>query len=529
MLSQIKAVKMTGLGEFFRNRLIELRASELALSVKFRWVLIKIEAIANTAQNVTPVVVILCAIFWTKSDSGLSVSEAFTSLSIIAIASTPIINILISFMQIFGVVGCFTRLQTFLNQPVQFDPREQLASPRDEKDITRGSISNISQDSNIELQTLPSADLQQQMVRFEDATFGVDATDILNHISLDIARGSFTMIVGRVGCGKSSLLKAMIGELELKSGSVQTAVKEAAYCDQTPWIINLSIRDNIVGQSELDEEWLRTVVHACALDEDVARLRAGVDTVVGTGGISLSGGQKQRLVSLSGIAMKQPTNEGQALARAVYSRKRFVVLDDIFSGLDNKTAHKVFQRVFTQEGLLRRDGQTIVLATNHVNFLPAADFITMLDQGSVSRNQVPYDAFDASEWGISDDDKSQSDFDGGEEPREDFSQLEKSKTEEVTKEIEAEISRQAGDTECYIIFFRAMGWKIAMLLIAFCVVGVVLEKFPQVFLRLWTQVGTREAGFGYMGGYIATALASALFITIGITYVHTTCLMIVHF
>lgn len=298
MLSQIKAVKMTGLGEFFRNRLIELRATELKLSVKFRWLLIQIEGIAMTAQNLTPVIVILCAIFWTKSDSGLSVSEAFTSLSIITIASTPIINVLISLMQIFGVVGCFTRLQTFLNQPVQLDPREQLPTATDEKGILCGSLSNMSQDSNIELEALPSADLQH-MVRFEDATFGVaDATDILHHIDLKIARGSFTMVVGRVGCGKSSLLKAMIGELALKSGSIQSAVQEAAYCDQTPWIVNLSIRDNIVGQSELDNDWLRTVVQACALDEDVARLRAGVDTVVGTGGISLSGGQKQRLVRI---------------------------------------------------------------------------------------------------------------------------------------------------------------------------------------------------------------------------------------
>jgi len=70
-----------------------------------------------------------------------------------------------------------------------------------------------------------------------------------------------------------------------------------AYCDQTPWLENRSIRDNILGQSPLDEKWLATVLEACALDEDVRMFPLGDLTLVGSGGVSLSGGQKQRVVS----------------------------------------------------------------------------------------------------------------------------------------------------------------------------------------------------------------------------------------
>jgi ABC-type multidrug transport system fused ATPase/permease subunit len=310
MLSQIKGVKMMGLTEFFNNRLLGLRSTELKLSTKFRWLLVQINGFATASQAITPVVVIVAAIFWTKADEGLSVASAFTSLSIITIASTPIMHILVSLMQLFGVLGCFSRLQSFLKSTPRSDPR-QSAVPR---------ISSSSHDSSAYLADHGAATGKQDdlpknrhelnimtnkfhladgtLLKLTDATFSVgEGKNILRDINMEIKSGTLSMVVGRVGCGKSSLLRAMIGELPMKSGSIQTTMRNVAYCDQTPWVINVSIQDNIVGQSEYDKEWLETVISACQLEEDVGAFPMGALTIVGSGGVALSGGQKQRVVS----------------------------------------------------------------------------------------------------------------------------------------------------------------------------------------------------------------------------------------
>lgn len=237
---------------------------------------------------VTPVIVILAAIFWSKADEGLSVSEAFTSLSIVTIAATPINNILVSMLQLFGVVGCFSRLQEFLKQPDRTDPRQSvIGSQMYDKSIATSEGTTKNDASAIEMSSLSDlrSDQEDIAIRLSGATFAVPkAGDVLHDISMEVKRATLSMIVGRVGCGKSSLLKAMAGELDLKSGTVETSSTEVAYCDQTPWIPNISIRDNVVGQSIFDELWFESVVSACGLDEDIKRFRNGTSTIVGSGG-----------------------------------------------------------------------------------------------------------------------------------------------------------------------------------------------------------------------------------------------------
>lgn len=136
------------------------------------------------------------------------------------------------------------------------------------------------------------------VITIENATFSSgDDVEVLHDISMTVNQGSLCMVVGRVGCGKSSLLKAILGELTMNKGRVVANTTYAAYCDQIPWLQNTTIRDNIVGQSSLDEKWLSTVIRACALDQDVSVFPLGDMTIAGTGGVALSGGQKQRVVS----------------------------------------------------------------------------------------------------------------------------------------------------------------------------------------------------------------------------------------
>jgi ABC-type multidrug transport system fused ATPase/permease subunit len=119
---------------------------------------------------------------------------------------------------------------------------------------------------------------------------------IVRNISFEIPFGSLAMLVGPVGCGKSTLLKAILGETLYNVGDVHIHSPNIAYCSQTPWLVNRSIRDNVVGASSYREDWYMMVIKACGLQTDIAGLIKGDDTMVGTKGVSLSGGQKQRLV-----------------------------------------------------------------------------------------------------------------------------------------------------------------------------------------------------------------------------------------
>lgn len=113
--------------------------------------------------------------------------------------------------------------------------------------------------------------------------------------------GSLTIIIGPIGSGKSSLLKAIVGETQCTGEMVSVSTSEVAFCDQTPWIMNGSIRANIIGESKgFDKAWPKTVVKACDLQIDLSALPKGDLTEVGDKGVRLSGGQKRRIVSCSG-------------------------------------------------------------------------------------------------------------------------------------------------------------------------------------------------------------------------------------
>lgn len=127
---------------------------------------------------------------------------------------------------------------------------------------------------------------------------------MLKDISINVPRSSITAITGPVGCGKSTLLKTLLGETLLLNGRIKVSSDEegVAYCDQNPWLVSGTIRDNIVGDSnnpELDAEWYETTLWACCLEHDLDNLTDGDDAQVGSNGNALSGGQRQRIVSFS--------------------------------------------------------------------------------------------------------------------------------------------------------------------------------------------------------------------------------------
>ncbi|RSL73721.1 hypothetical protein CEP54_000267 [Fusarium duplospermum] len=488
MLSQMKGVKMMGLSDFFHGLVQSLRVHELKVSARARWLLVHFVTLAAISAQITPIVVILSAIYWTKADEGLSVAEAFTSLSLISLVTQPLVAILVSLMQIAGVFGGCGRIQAFLLLEEQKDGRsklEHMPSVEEHHSVSEKDLESSPKDGS----SSGSAPPRPQAVFIQDATFQTDdEVVLLKDINLNIMQGTLSMIVGRVGCGKSSLLKAIVGELVSTSGSV-TAEDSVGYCDQIPWLRNTTIKNNIIGQSPFDKKWFDTVLRSCTLDEDMHQLPEGYDTIVGSGGVALSGGQKQRV----------------ALARAVYSKKRLIVLDDVFSSLDNSTSEKVFQRLLGPSGLLRRSKTTVILTTSKVHFLPAADYITTLEDGRITSNQEPYDKLESIAKGVLQD-------------------LEANETkphrpsDKPSAKKEIDLARQTGDTACYKIYLRSMGWKIIAVVFPLAVVTSVLEIMPQIWLRLWTERADGSKDARYAGGYVGFTMASMLLGTFNLGY-----------
>uniref|UniRef100_A0A8B9ZKB2 Canalicular multispecific organic anion transporter 1 n=1 Tax=Anas platyrhynchos TaxID=8839 RepID=A0A8B9ZKB2_ANAPL len=206
-------------------------------------------------------------------------------------------------------------------------------------------------------------------VRFSDATFSweQDGNAAIRDVTLDIKPGSLVAVVGAVGSGKSSLVSAMLGEMENIKGHINIQ-GSLAYVPQQAWIQNATLKDNILFGSELDEARYQQVIKACALLPDLELLPAGDQTEIGEKGINLSGGQKQRV----------------SLARAVYSNADIYVLDDPLSAVDAHVGKYLFENVLGPKGLLQK--KTRILVTHGISFLPQVDNIVVLVAGAVSEH-----------------------------------------------------------------------------------------------------------------------------------------------
>lgn len=204
----------------------------------------------------------------------------------------------------YAAFGCFKRIQEFLLLNERVDSREICAQPG----LSTKSEEAGSQRSSIELRTLDRDNEKGARVSIAGGDFAWKEKKVLSNISVSFSQaqsGSLTMIVGPIGSGKSSLLKAILGETSSTGGKVSLSTPSIAFCDQTPWVMNATIRDNIVAESgHFEDKWFDTVVEACDLTQDFSRLPEGIATVVGDKGVKLSGGQKQRLVSAFNLLIR---------------------------------------------------------------------------------------------------------------------------------------------------------------------------------------------------------------------------------
>ena len=185
---------------------------------------------------------------------------------------------------------------------------------------------------------------------------------MLENINIDLRSGSLLAIVGQVGCGKTTLLHAMMQETTLRHGTA-TVAGSVAYVEQEPFILSASVRQNIQFGLPLDQSRLDDAVKYAQLTSDLQLFANGIETVIGERGVNISGGQKARI----------------SLARAIYSNADIVLLDDPLSAVDPEVASRIFFDCI--RGFLKN--KLVVLVTHQLQFLESCGEILLLKEGQV--------------------------------------------------------------------------------------------------------------------------------------------------
>ncbi|EXF85940.1 5'-nucleotidase [Colletotrichum fioriniae PJ7] len=268
-----------------------------------------------------------------------------------------------------------------------------------------------------------------------------------------------------------------------------------AYCSQSPWLENGTLRQNILGVSILERKWYDSVISACGLEADLKVLESGDLTVIGSNGVNLSGGQKQRV----------------ALARAVYSRCKVVILDDVFSGMDAHTSRHVTNRLLGSNGLFRQHHITAVIATHNRNIMQFADNMIAIDSGRIreagSREILANQKGYVSELGLeytSAGAIEEPGADGNSKPLEEV-EVKASNTQAQASQEDTDVRRKNGERAVYLYYLRNAGRKAVVMYTVSVVAWIFFSEFATVWIKWWSDSNTAapntSVGY-YLGIYV---------------------------
>ncbi|KAK2768155.1 hypothetical protein FQN54_000007 [Arachnomyces sp. PD_36] len=340
ILNNMKSIKLYAWNTAFMNKLNHVR-NDLELNT-----LRKIgatQSVANFTWSSTPFLVSCStfAVFVLTNDRPLTTEIVFPALTLFNLLTFPL-----SILPM--VITSIIESSVAVNRLTSYFTADEL-----QKDavLYQDAVSHTGDES----------------VRIRDATFTWNRQEdrnVLENINFSARKGELSCIVGRVGSGKSSLLQSLLGDLWKIHGEVVVKGR-IAYVAQQPWVMNASVRENIVFGHRWDPHFYNLTVEACALLDDFQTLPDGDQTEVGERGISLSGGQKARLT----------------LARAVYARADVYLLDDCLSAVDQHVGRHLIRRVLGSTGILA--SKTRILTTNAITVLKDADFVGLLRNGTI--------------------------------------------------------------------------------------------------------------------------------------------------
>ncbi|CAM4943622.1 unnamed protein product [Rotaria socialis] len=339
ILNGIRVLKLYAWEVAFIRSITRIRDEELGY-IRKKAIL---TAISNILWTFTPILVgiLTFATYVLSSDTNiLTADKAFVSLALFNLLRSPLVVFPNVMTNVVEARVSNKRIENFLNN----------------EEIDEDAVDKISMDSN------------KYAVKIENSSFRwsnlVDDPIILKNINMQIEQGSLIAFIGMVGSGKSSILAALLGEINKVHGHVSIS-GTIAYVPQTAWIMNTTLKENILFGRDFDRHLYNRVIEACALKQDLDMLPANDETEIGEKGINLSGGQRQRV----------------SLARALYSNADIFLLDDPLSAVDAHVGAHIFKNVIGPKGLLY--GKTRLLVTHGISHLSKCDDIIVVSQGEI--------------------------------------------------------------------------------------------------------------------------------------------------
>ncbi|KAJ6615389.1 multidrug resistance-associated ABC transporter [Mycena sp. CBHHK59/15] len=385
LIGAIKFIKFFAWEERWIDRAMDARENEMGWMVK---------GTLSGLWYIAPVSLSLISFFtyvWFGNE--LTVGTAFTAIALFSMIRSPLNTVPTYIVQIIQARACLDRIAVYLAED---EVTEQVSSLK--HDLSEPHLPG-SEDEGLGIQNASfkwneiedpekpkgrEPSLSSVSSSVDDVSTVVDEENEglrdrrfeLRDISVLFPEGKLSVITGPTASGKTALLMALLGEMTMLPGgriimSKNPTVDEygnmhgISYASQSPWLRHQSIRDNILFGYPYDEARYNEVIECCALRPDLDMLEDGDATEIGIKGVSLSGGQKARV----------------ALARAVYARKKYVLLDDPLSAVDSHTSHVLFKKCLRGPLLANR---TVILVTHHVELvLPGAHYLVRMLDGRI--------------------------------------------------------------------------------------------------------------------------------------------------
>ncbi|TPX59242.1 hypothetical protein PhCBS80983_g02587 [Powellomyces hirtus] len=336
ILTAIKLIKFYAWESPFDEKITDIRRREMGF---IRSGMI-VKAINFTVVFAVPVLVALSSLgMYVGLDNVLTASVSFTVLSVYNTLRYPFLMLPLAVRSTAGAMTALVRLNEFLDLAEIEENKPQLPPP--------------------------GCDLAFSVKKSDFKWDGIEVPKpTLHDVSLDIKRGSKVAIIGDVGSGKSSLIAAILGQIRLINGEGLKLYGTTAYMSQEAWLLNVTLRENILFGKDFDRARYKEVVRVAALQRDLTLLIAGDKTEIAERGANLSGGQKQRV----------------SLARTVYYDADIILLDDPLSAVDQHVGVHIFEECFMK---YLKD-KTVVVSMNQLQYLPRMDYIVVMKEGEIA-------------------------------------------------------------------------------------------------------------------------------------------------
>lgn len=257
---------------------------------------------------------------------------------------------------------------------VSFDRMRMLFRPGEEDRLIEARETYLNQEPPVPPEAARKPDEKLEKLEVNGLTYVYPGTNNgIKDISFSVKRGQFLVITGRIGAGKSTLVRTLLGLLPKQEGSIQwnggdvdpatfLMPPRAAYTPQVPRLFSDTLRENIVqGKTNRVQELLDRSVKLAVMDKDLNELDEGIETLVGPRGVMLSGGQIQRA----------------ATARMLITDADLFIFDDLSSALDVETEQHVW------EGLFEEPDMTCIAVSHRRAALSKADHIIVMKDGRI--------------------------------------------------------------------------------------------------------------------------------------------------